>query len=60
MMHKLRNVMGKRDDNYQLTGSVEIDDGFFSTQIAEEEKDKPLKKEVVEVKKNGSFSDCTK
>jgi len=52
--------MGKRYDNYELTGSVEIDDGFFSTQIAEEEKDKPLKKEVVEVKKNGSFSDCTK
>lgn len=60
MMHKLRNVMGKRYDNYELTGSVEIDDGFFSTQIAEEEKDKPLKKRSWKSKKNGSFSDGTK
>jgi len=44
MIHKLRSVMGKRDDSYELTGSVEIDDGFFSTQMPEDEKDKQLKR----------------
>jgi transposase-like protein len=29
MMHKIRNVMGKRDAEYQLAGNVEIDEGFF-------------------------------
>ncbi|MFK1776192.1 IS1595 family transposase [Bacteroides fragilis] len=43
LMHKLRNVMGQRDDEYQLCGSIELDEGFFSTQRDETEKDKPLK-----------------
>lgn len=30
MMHKLRIVMGKREDEYSLDGEVEIDEGFFS------------------------------
>ena len=29
MMHKIRRVMGKRDDKYQLKEYVEIDEGFF-------------------------------
>jgi len=29
MMHKIRRVMGKRDDKYQLTGHIEVDEGFF-------------------------------
>ena len=29
MMHKLRAVMGKRDDMYTLCNSIEIDEGFF-------------------------------
>lgn len=43
LMHKLRNVMGQRDAEYQLCGSIELDEGFFSTQKDETEKDKPLK-----------------
>lgn len=29
MMHKIRRIMGKRDDAYQLSGHIEIDEGFF-------------------------------
>lgn len=36
--------MGKRDDRYQLTAQVELDEGFFSIELPEEEKDKPLKR----------------
>ena len=43
LMHKLRNVMGQRDAEYQLCGSIELDEGFFSTQRDETEKGKPLK-----------------
>lgn len=43
LMHKLRNVMGQRDAEYQLCGSIELDEGFFSTERDETEKDKPLK-----------------
>jgi len=44
MLHKLRSVMGLRDGKYLLSGSVEIDEGFFSTERTEEEKGKPLKR----------------
>ena len=44
MLHKLRQAMGKRDEQYQLSGSIELDEGFFSTEITDEEKDKPLKR----------------
>jgi transposase-like protein len=44
MLHKLRGVMGKRDEQYTLSGVIELDEGFFSTVISEEEKDKPLKR----------------
>ncbi len=44
MLHKLRNAMGKRDARYTVSGMVELDDGFFSTETPESEKDKPLKR----------------
>ena len=44
MFHKLRQVMGMRDACYQLSKVVELDEGFFSTEMEENEKDKPLKR----------------
>ena len=44
MLHKLREAMGARDDLYQLAGSMELDDGFFSTDKKEKDKDEPLKR----------------
>ena len=36
--------MGNRDDKYKLSGVIELDEGFFSTEIPENEKDTPLKR----------------
>ena len=44
LLHKLRAVMGKRDSEYTLEGIIELDEGFFSTETPEKEKDKPLKR----------------
>lgn len=44
MLHKLRTAMGSRDESYQLTGQVELDEGFFSTIVPQDDKDKPLKR----------------
>lgn len=44
MLHKLRQAMGARDARYQLSEVIELDEGFFSTQVPDEEKDKPLKR----------------
>ena len=44
MLHKLRNAMGKRDAEYKVFGMVEPDEGFFSAEIPDSEKDKPLKR----------------
>lgn len=44
MMHKLRIAMGKRDAKYQLSGEMELDDGFFTVPIPEEHKGEPLKR----------------
>lgn len=44
MLHKLRQVMGMRDSRYQLSEVVELDEGFFSTETEECQKDKPLKR----------------
>lgn len=44
MTNKLRDVMGKRDNLYQLRGEAELDDGFFSTEIPREHKSEPLKR----------------
>jgi hypothetical protein len=43
MMHKLRNVMGKRDDRYTLGGCIELDEGFFTTEIPADKKEEELK-----------------
>lgn len=44
MAHKLRDVMGQRDDEYTLSGEVELDEGFFSTDILENHKFEKLKR----------------
>lgn len=44
MLHKLRRVMGIRDSRYQLEQIIELDEGFFSTEMDESQKDKPLKR----------------
>lgn len=33
MMHKIRSIMGLRDNCYTLEGGVEIDEGFFTTAV---------------------------
>jgi hypothetical protein len=33
MLHKIRSVMGLRDDTYVLKGEVELEDGFFLKQL---------------------------
>jgi len=44
MLHKLRYAMGERDGKYQLSGIIELDEGFFSTETESEQKEKPLKR----------------
>lgn len=36
MMMKLRNIMGKRDAIYELSGEVELDEAFFPIRVPEE------------------------
>lgn len=43
MLHKLRLAMGKRDERYELFGQIELDEGYFTTTVPSEDKDKPLK-----------------
>lgn len=31
MLHKLRSIMGLRDDTHTLKGTIELDEAFFST-----------------------------
>ena len=52
LMHKLRSVMGKRDDKYTLKGCIELDEGFFSTEIPKEKKDEKLKAGVSSQRKS--------
>ena len=33
MLHKLRLAMGRRDEQYSLSGQIELDEGFFPTEI---------------------------
>jgi len=44
MLHKLRSVMGERDGQYTLSGVIELDEGFFSTETEDDQKDKPVKR----------------
>ncbi|MCK3686326.1 IS1595 family transposase [Maribellus sp. YY47] len=40
MMHKIREAMGKRDSQYELTGMVEFDEAYFETETSEKDKQK--------------------
>jgi len=44
MVHKLRMVMGLRDDEYTLSDEVELDEGFFETVSITRDKSEPLKR----------------
>lgn len=44
MLHILRSAMGKRDENYTLTGQIELDEGFFATEIPNKKKNQKLRK----------------
>lgn len=44
MMHKLRLAMGERDSRYGLDGTVELDEGFFTTEVPVRYKEEPLKR----------------
>jgi hypothetical protein len=44
MLHKIRAVMGLRDDNYVLKDSIEIDEGFFETVNSDEKKEEQNKR----------------
>ena len=44
MLHKLRAAMGNRDEKYQLSDVIELDEGFFSTQTEDSEKENQLKR----------------
>lgn len=44
MLHKLREVMGKRDSQYDLKGMIEIDEGFFTTEVPQDQKGQSLKR----------------
>jgi hypothetical protein len=44
MVHKIRESMGKRDGEYVLAGSIELDEGYFSTETPLEDKNKILKR----------------
>jgi hypothetical protein len=44
MVHKLRLSMGKRDEQYILAGAIELDEGFFTTEIPDDQKNEPLKR----------------
>jgi hypothetical protein len=44
MMHKLRNVMGKRDNKYLLAGQIELDNAFITTLIPDDQKNEKLKR----------------
>jgi hypothetical protein len=43
VVHKLREAMSKRDGEYILAGRLELDEGYFSTEIHLSEKYKILK-----------------
>ena len=38
MMHKIRTAIGNSDSEYQLSGIIELDEDFFSTETPEQEK----------------------
>lgn len=44
MMHKIRSVMGLRDDTHALTEAIELDEGFFETVDRDRNKEEPNKR----------------
>lgn len=44
MIHKLRSVMGLRDDAYTLKEEIELDEGFFETVSITRDTSEPLKR----------------
>jgi hypothetical protein len=44
MAHKIRSVMGLRDDRYMLGNEIELDDGFFETVDIHRDSNEPLKR----------------
>lgn len=44
MVHKLREAMGKRDGEYVLAGRIELDEGYFSTEVPEDKKEEDIKR----------------
>jgi DNA-directed RNA polymerase subunit RPC12/RpoP len=45
MMHKIRLVMGKRDDVYRLSGGIEADESYYSTRYSDQENEFTNQKE---------------
>jgi transposase-like protein len=43
MVHKLRKAMGKRDARYTLEDMIEMDEGYFTVESSEIEKDKGIR-----------------
>jgi hypothetical protein len=54
-MHKIRSAMGNRDNQYLLTGTVEVDEGFFETIVKQEQKEEPRKRGRRESKTNNGY-----
>lgn len=44
MHKKLSDIMGKRDNEYQLSGQVELDNAFITTLISQDQKGQDLKR----------------
>jgi len=38
MVHKLRKVMGQRDDRYILEGMIETDEGYFTIEASQQDR----------------------
>jgi len=52
MVHKLRKAMGNRDDRYTLEGMIELDEGYFTVESSEIEKQKGKRGRGAAGKKN--------
>jgi hypothetical protein len=44
MAHKIRSIMGLRNDKHQLGKEIELDHGFFETVCIRKDVDEPLKR----------------
>ena len=45
MLHKLRSVMGQRDGEYRLSDTIELDEGYFTTENPSDD-ETPLKRGI--------------